>query len=207
MALGCNIFNMAAISCLVAYPLIYKPIAGNLIKSGRIIAASVISCILALEVSALAVTFETTFSGITALPFSTFLKFMLPIHLAIGTIEGVVTASLLLFLAKYRPSVLLPQSPEEEKKEVSTRKILAIFGGLALILGAGFTILASSFPDGLEWSVDKVAGLQQFEDSSEPLTAFMPDYDSNFAGIIGSLMVMMLLWALSSLIFSKLRKS
>ena len=47
MALGCNILNMAATSCLLAYPLIYRPIAGRGAKPWRIVAASVTASVIA----------------------------------------------------------------------------------------------------------------------------------------------------------------
>ena len=99
LALGCNILNMAATSCLIAYPLIFRPIAGNDSKPVRLISASVVSSVLALEIGAAGVTFETELSGITSLPTSVFLSFMLPIHLAIGAVEGIATGGVLCFLA------------------------------------------------------------------------------------------------------------
>lgn len=207
LALGCNIINMAASSCLIAFPLIYKPISGNNLKSFRIIIASLISSLLALEIGALAVTLETELSGITALPFSLFSKFMLTIHIPIGLIEGIVTASLILFIKKYRFTILMEQyqteKPEGTKKKLNP--VLITFLVLTLFMAGGFSILTSQNPDGLEWSVDKVAGMENFA-SDLPPTAWIPEYDSSFAGIIGALIVMILIWSISSLIFSRLRK-
>ncbi|MCH5225250.1 MAG: energy-coupling factor ABC transporter permease [Muribaculaceae bacterium] len=207
MALGCNIINMAAFTCLLGYPLIYKPIAGGSLKPVKITLASVVASIVALELGAFAVTLETELSGITSLPFLTFLSFMMPIHLAIGLVEGMVTAALLIFLAQYRPSALYePSKNQATVKKGKLRPIFIGFAVLTLFTAGGLALFASKNPDGLEWSIAKVAGDVEFG-SEVPSTAIMPDYNSDFAGIVGALIVMVLLWAISSLIFSRFKKS
>lgn len=208
LALGCNILNMGVTSCLIAYPLIYRPIAGHSVKTWRIILASMASSIIALEIGAAGVTLETELSGITALPTSTFLAFMLPIHLAIGAIEGAATAAVLCFLAKYRPETLYGEnttpSGTADGSKGSGRKVLIGFAIATLIFAGAFTWLASSNPDGLEWSIEKVSGISDMP-SATPATAFMPDYDSRFAGIVGALIVMVMLWAVTTIIFHRIR--
>ncbi len=49
LALGCNIFNMGFFSCLVAYPFIYRPLAGTKTGTGRITLASVIAAVIGLQ--------------------------------------------------------------------------------------------------------------------------------------------------------------
>ncbi len=209
LALGCNILNMAATSCLLGYMLVYRPLTGSELKPWRLMAASIAASVVALEIGALGVTAETELSGITALPAGVFLSFMLPIHLVIGAIEGIATGAVICFLAKYRPSTLCTNNEAKptgsgSKKRLTT--VLAIFLGSALVLGAGFTWLASGDPDGLEWSVEKTAAGLDLSSVQLP-TAMMPDYDSTFAGIIGAIIVMMILWAISSLLFRSLRKA
>lgn len=203
LAMGCNILNMAATSCLIAYPLIYRPITKNSNNRGRITIASILSSIVALEIGAFGVTLETEVSGITALPFSTFIKFMLPIHLVIGLVEGIVTAALLVFVSKYRPELL--QTRQQKVKSGKLKPFLLGIVAVTFLLGGSFTLLASQYPDGLEWSIDKVAGIENFTTETPP-TALIPEYDSSFAGIIGALIVMAIIWGLSSLVFSKMRK-
>ena len=214
LALGCNVINMAATSCLIAYPLVYRPIAGTTFKPWRISLAAVAASIIALEIGACGVTLETELSGITALPTSTFLAFMLPIHLAIGAIEGAATAAVLCFLAKYRPETLYgeysaagPSGAERNAAESRRlRPVLIGFGIATLVFAGAFTWLASSNPDGLEWSIEKVSGISDMP-SATPSTAFMPDYDSRFAGIVGALIVMVMLWALTTIIFHRIRSA
>ena len=45
LALGCNIWNLGIYPCFLAYPLIYKPIAGDGRSSRRILIASMVSAI------------------------------------------------------------------------------------------------------------------------------------------------------------------
>ena len=106
LALGCNIFNMGFFPCFVAFPFIYKKIAANSLGHKRIIAAAMVASIIGFQLGAAGVVMETVFSGISELPFRTFVLLMLPLHLAIGLVEGFITASLVGFVRKTRPEVL-----------------------------------------------------------------------------------------------------
>ena len=68
LALGCNIWNLGFYACFIAYPLIYKPIAGKDMTRKRIMAASLISGIVALQLGAFSVVAETFLSGRSELP-------------------------------------------------------------------------------------------------------------------------------------------
>ena len=207
MALGCNLINMGAMSCLVAYPLIYKPIAGGSTSRWKIMAASVAACVVGLEAGALLVTGETELSGITALPASQFLMFMLPIHLAIGVCEGLATGAVLCFVAGYKPDMLYSRAKSDEpvRRSLSrrTKTVLIAFAAVALVLAVSFTWIASSDPDGLEWSISRITGATELAEAVTPATAVMPDYDSTFAGVLGGLIVVALLWGFCSIIFRK----
>lgn len=106
MALGANILNMAVLSCLAAYPLLFRPLIKRGASPGRIIAASLLASVVGLELGALAVTIETEASGITALPMGRFLLFMLPIHLFIGIGEGLATAAVICGVQRYKLSLI-----------------------------------------------------------------------------------------------------
>lgn len=209
MALGCNLVNMAAMSCLVAYPLVYRPIAGTSLNKGRITAASVIACVAGLEAGALLVTAETELSGITALSTGGFLTLMTSIHLAIGLAEGVATALVISFVASYKPDLLysrqplVPDSARSGKLPKRTKTVLWWFAGVALVFAIGFTWIASADPDGLEWSIAGITGNTELGSASVPPTAFLPDYDSTFSGIIGGVIVMVMLWCISALLFRR----
>lgn len=195
MALGANILNMAVLSCLVAYPLIFRPILRRGASPGRILAASLLASVVGLELGALAVTLETEASGITALPTGRFLLFMLPIHLFIGIGEGLATAAVLYVVQRYKPELL---AGERERREGGKRKwgrAMAAIALAALLIGGSFSWIASSDPDGLEWSIERVAGPGELEAAADGLhrtaasiqqtTALIPDYDTSLAGVIG----------------------
>ena len=116
LALGCNIWNMAFYGCFLGSLLIWKPMMRKGMTKAKIIAASILGCMITLQFGAFSVTLETMASGITALPFGTFVATMQPIHLAIGFVEGLITAAVLVFVHEARPE-LLYGSTEAEKKE------------------------------------------------------------------------------------------
>jgi cobalt/nickel transport system permease protein len=163
MALGANIWNMAFYGCFVGYFLIWKPIMhskwfgeGKTAIRKRIIAASIIGCIVTLQLGALSVVIETSLSGITELPFGAFLGLMQPIHLAIGLIEGLITSAVLVFVFESRPELLREINEEglgtlEPKR--SLRATVGILAIVALVVGGGLSLFASGNPDGLEWAL------------------------------------------------------
>lgn len=71
MALGANIWNMAFYGCFVG-GLIWRAFTRKGLNRAKIIAASLIGCILSLQLGAFSVSVETLASGITALPFGAF---------------------------------------------------------------------------------------------------------------------------------------
>ena len=205
MALGCNIINMAAMSCLVAYPLIYRPMMKYPASTARIIAVSVVASVFGLELGAVGVSAETVCSGVTALPFSRFLSIMCLIHLAIGAVEGVATGALLAFVQKNSPQMLsyanaLSHSESSAKKKKTT---LVAFGIIAAVFAIVFVWIASENPDGLEWSIQKITGSTELAPALVPPTAILPDYESYFSGIVGALIVMAMIWGIASLAFRK----
>lgn len=195
LALGCNILNMAALSCLVAYPLVFRPLMRRGASTARIFTASILASVAALEMGAAAVTAETELSGITALPAGRFLLFMMPIHLVIGLCEGAATAAVLCVVRRYRPEQTADADGRTAPSGRSAAKI-AVTAALAALLLGGISRIASSDPDGLEWSVERTAGTPEPEGADGRLhraaaavverTAVMPDYNASAAGVIGS---------------------
>ena len=228
MALGANIWNMAFYGCFVGYFLIWRPI----IRSSwfknmetkaalrlKIIIASVIGCIVTLQLGAFSVVLETSLSGITELPFGAFCALMQPIHLAIGLVEGLITSAVLIFVFESRPELL--QDVDSAEKGIPNKRSLKttviILAAVAVVVGGGLSLLASSNPDGLEWALfgnaeegysenmgldeenfgkestvaDKAASVQE-------KTSFLPDYafpesesavGTTVSGIVGGIMV------------------
>jgi len=186
LALGCNIFNLGFFPAFIAYPFIYKKIAGAQLGRLRLAGAAIIAAVAGLQLGAFGVVAETVLSGISSLPFSTFLLLMQPIHLAIGVVEGLVTAAVLSFVYKARPEMLLenPLSPQRGLRPVGV-VLLGFF--VATLLTAGIlSWYASAHPDGLEWAIAKVTGREEIAEPETGIfpalaalqqkTAFFPDY-------------------------------
>ena len=206
LALGANIFNMGLIPCLIMYPLIFRPLMKKGISKAKLAGASILCCVLGLQLGAFGVVLETLASGITELPFGTFVAMMQPIHLAIGFVEGLITAAVVVFVWQVRPE-LVESSVQKEKvsEKISLGKVTVIFAVLSAVVAGGLSLLASAFPDGLEWSMEKVAGTAELEASGgvygfvekiQNTLSFMPDYDfaagtgsgTSVAGIVGALL-------------------
>ena len=163
LALGANIFNLAFFPAFIAYPLIYKPMVGGGAKPSawRITAGSIIAAVVGLQLGAFAVVLETTFSGVSALPFTTFITLMLPIHLAIGLVEGLVTAAVVLFVRQAQPELLTRTAERRPLSGVSVKPVLIGLAVAAVLAGAVVSSFASSNADGLEWSIAKVTGTEE----------------------------------------------
>ena len=186
LALGCNIFNLGFFPCFIAYPLIYKKLAGDNVTKRSLIIGANIAAIAGLQLGAFGVVVETFMSGITELPFNTFLLLMQPIHLAIGIVEGLVTTAVVLFILKERPEIIQRVSAGKAFGNISMKPVLVSLLLVALLTAGMLSWFASSDPDGLEWSIAKTTGeeeLQQPEGIHSVLAdlqkkiAILPDYN------------------------------
>lgn len=211
MALGCNILNMGVVSTLIAYPLVFKPIMGHGTSTWRMIVASIAASVVGLELGAVLVTLETELSGVTALPTGDFLALMTSIHLFIGIGEGLATAAVLYFVLRYKPSLLKCRAEAGAGHRGHYGKAAIVFISIALLLGVAFTWIASSNPDGLEWSIENLTGSGELTGGVgskvadtlagvQSTTSLLPDYDSTWSGIIGCLVVVAIVWVVASLL-------
>lgn len=211
MALGCNILNMGVCTTLIGYLFLYRPIAGKSLSLGRIMTASIIACVVGLELGAIFVTAETELSGVTALPWKQFFTLMTSIHLAIGAGEGIATGLLLYYVAKMRPELLLHAETGQavNRPSKSLKPILYTLGALAVVFACSFMWIASSNPDGLEWSISKITGTTELIGQSaiqtreafahaQNMTSVLPDYENTWSGIIGCTLVVIITWCLLS---------
>lgn len=186
LALGCNIFNLGFFPCFIVYPLIYKKIVGDQPTPRAILAGSMVAGILSLQMGAFCVVLETLFSGISELPFGTFVLLMQPIHLAIGIVEGFVTAAVVTFVWKARPEVLDTAVAPGPLGWAGMKNVLVGLLVVAAVTGAVFSWFASANPDGLEWSMARTSGKEELAPpehgvhsllaSLQEKTAFLPDY-------------------------------
>ncbi len=210
LALGCNIWNMAFYGCFIGALLIWRPIMKKGASRLKIAIASILGCVLTLQLGAFSVTLETFFSGITELPFSVFMATMQPIHLAIGFVEGLITAAVLIFVNEARPELLWGVGRNEnvvKEGKLSFKGTVIAIAVAAAICGGAISLFASAFPDGLEWSMEQVAGTTELEAEGgvydtaagiQETTSLLPDYafkdsesavGTSFSGIVGALVV------------------
>lgn len=209
LALGCNVWNMAFYGCFLGSLLVWKPFMKNGAGKTKIIAASIIGCVLTLQLGAFSVVLETTASGISELPFSVFIATMQPIHLAIGTVEGLITAAVLVFVYETRPELLWGVN-ENKKAKLSFKKTILILAVAAAFIAGLLSLVASEYPDGLEWSIERLTGSTELEATggiydtlanAQEAIAILPDYafknsdsslGTSFSGIVGALVVVIL---------------
>lgn len=194
LSLGANVFNLGFFPAFIAFPLIYRKIAGGSASRGRVLTASLVAGVVGLQLGALGVVLETVLSGVSALPFSTFALLMQPIHLAIGIVEGLVTAAVVLFVRQARPELLGAST----RAQAAQRGLKPVIVGLlvAALLGGGLlSWFASTNSDGLEWAVARATGGQKLS-AQDPVhralaafqkrTALLPGYSFRSSGDAGS---------------------
>lgn len=210
LALGANVWNMAFYGCFLGYFLLWKPMTQKNATRGRIIAASVLGSMISLQFGAFSVTIETLLSGITDLPFSVFVATMQPIHLAIGLVEGLITAAVLVFVYESRPEMLY-QIKTEQKDKMSFKKTLVVLSVAVVVIAGGVSLFASSHPDGLEWSIERITGSTEIDAADQSIydtsssvqesTAILPDYafkgsdsvlGTSVSGVVGAAVVLVL---------------
>ena len=145
---------------------------------------------------------------------------MQPIHLAIGLIEGLVTSAVLLFIYEMRPELLMDlEASQSDRSRCSLKTTVLILAIVAAVVGGGVSLLASSNPDGLEWSIEKLTGSTEIEGAAGSLhqaagalqeaTSILPDYafkgsesvmGTAVSGMIGAVVVVAVCVGVCSLI-------
>lgn len=219
MALGANVWNMAFYGCFLG-AFIWKMSGKNGLTKRKIMLTSIIGSVITLQLGAFSVSVETFLSGISQLPFSIFITTMLPIHLAIGIVEGLITSCVLVFVYETRPTLLWCANKKmDEIEKLSLKAIIKIMLIVSLVIAGFVSLFASSFPDGLEWSIQKLTGSTEIEGTStlltsisesiQKLTSILPDYnfsgsESNFgtsvSGLVGAIIVLAFVVLVSTLI-------
>ena len=165
LALGCNIFNLGVFPAFIAYPLIYRKLVGKHPRQPRMVFAAIIAAVVALQCGSFGVVLQTVTSGVSSLPFATFALLMQPIHLAIGVIEGIVTALVVSFVYRARPEILRSVIEEMPTGELPLRSLLTAFVLSTLLIGGCFSWFASEYPDGLEWSIARITGTDELPET------------------------------------------
>ena len=180
--------------------------------------------IIAAQAGSLLVVLEAAISKVLLVPVGTFLATMAGVHLLVGVMEGFITAAILSYLTAVRPDLIEGITGHG----ILSRKaaIISIIV-ITIVTAAGVSILASSKPDGLEWSYLERPDQPNFKplaanedsriaaaDKFHGKIALMPDYSSrgvseerpvsggwtSLAGILGSGICMGIIWLLARLL-------
>ena len=149
LALGCNIINIALVPSYLGY-FLYRTITNGRFSSLKVYIGAMLACVIAMETGAILVAIQAAMSGVLAVPLSTFLITMIGVHFLVGFVEGLVTVTVLAYLQQLRPDIVADSLPGTVR--LSKNAVLATLGILAVLIGAGLSLLASDLPDGLEWS-------------------------------------------------------
>ena len=193
LALGCNIFNMGVLSCFVAYPLLYKPLA----KRSKPVAGAILASVGALQLGSIAVVLEGALSGSIAMSSVwNFTGLMQMIHLPIGLVEGIVTAAVVV-AAKF----------------ASSKKLSYFLSITAVILAGVISPYASQKPDGLEWSLLNISDavvmqtqglLYEISQTVQAKSAIFTGMPYTFGAIAGLFAVAAIMFATGMLLSRKM---
>lgn len=223
LAYGCNVFNLGFYTCFIAYPFIFKPLTQRGYTPKRLFSATLAAAVVGLQLGSFSVVLETLLSGKTELPFTNFLLLMQPVHLAIGLVEGLVTAAVVTFIWRAKPELLNPSADVNASGSMSLKGLLLILGTAAVLIGGGLSLWASENPDGLEWAMIQTAGTSELEANNpvhealaktQAKTAVLPDYGfksggsdaaTSISGLVGGGLTLALALGLGWLI--RLRKA
>lgn len=183
LALGANIFNMAAIGVTTGW-LLTRPLQRLLGGSPRRLPlVAGVAAGVSVVAAAIACAVELGLSG-TA-PLGSALAAMAGIHVLIGVGEGLITGGVVAYVLKVRPDLLPGQQPALNRWQGPVIGVLIVAGGLSL--------LASSWPDGLEKVAEDLGfdRLAQAGGWSTPLADYgiegWGQVGTTLAGIIGSI--------------------
>jgi cobalt/nickel transport system permease protein len=217
LALGCNIINMGLVPCYVGY-FLYRAVTVGKSGSMRTYVGAMLACVVALEAGAILVPVEAVLSGVLAVPFSTFLVTMVGVHFLVGLVEGLITVAVLAYLQQVRPDLVLEALPGRIR--LSRRTVLVTLLVFAMVAAAGLSLLASSMPDGLEWSYAErpdqpgfkpiitnenttIAAVDKMQGKYTPLPGYSIRGSSSagwtsFAGGGGSALTMAVIWVVAT---------
>lgn len=217
LAMGCNLINLALLPTLLGYAL-YQPLVTRFPSRWGSWVATLLACWVTVMVSATLVVLQAGISGVLTVPLRLFLGTMLGVHLLIGLVEGLLTLSIVAYLQQIKPELLVSRP---QTSVTITRGLLGGFAVLTVLIAGVLSLWASERPDGLEWSyadrpdqpgftamvhneTKAVTAVDALQDRLTPLPEYSkrpsPDLAeagagwTSFAGLVGSLVTMIVIW-------------
>lgn len=223
LALGCNIINMALVPSYLGY-FLYRAVTAGSLSSLKTYIGAMLACVTAIEAGAILVPIQAALSGVLAVPFSTFLITMLGVHFLVGFVEGLITVAVLGYLQQVKPDIVANRLPGKVRLSGKAVLVsLAVFtfiigAGLSLLASDKPDGLEWSYaerPDQPDFEAfvfnddSTIAAVDDFHSKYSPL----PDYSirpseeetagdeaashagwTSFAGVLGSLITMAVIW-------------
>jgi cobalt/nickel transport system permease protein len=186
--LGPNIFNMGIIGTMVAY-FVYRAVIGRSAnRPARVAGAAFFAAWLAVALASVFVSIELAVSG--TVPLNRVLPPMLFVHMAIGVGEGLITASVVVFVMRTRPDLLY--DARESLQPVGRPALLVGLGG-ALLCAMVLSLLPALWdhPDGLEF-VGQHCGFLADDGTrvtSDAAAGLPPDSDANTFAVFPNYLV------------------
>ena len=181
LALGCNIINIGLVPSYLGY-FLYRTITNGRFSSLKVYIGAMLASVITMEAGAILVAIQAAMSGVLAVPFSTFLITMTGVHFLVGFVEGLVTVTVLAYLQQLRPDIVADSLPGTVR--LSKNAVLATLGILAVLIGAGLSLLASDLPDGLEWSYAErpdEPGFETVVSNPDPRITAVDDFQSKYS--------------------------
>lgn len=205
LALGANILNLAIVDAVAGYGIYYlaRRWVGGL--RGQVFAAA-FAAWCATVLASICCAGEIAAAGYA--PWSKVLPWMAGVHMLIGLCEGLITALVLVAIARTRPELL-----EDHAARPPHQPSLLAYGLLiALALAVFVSPAASSWPDGLE-KVAAIVGLEHRIETPGVLVSPLADYQmpgisseslgTALAGAVGTIVVFVLAYLLSRILVPK----
>jgi len=204
LALGTNLVNMALVGPYAGYG-IFRAIVPKDSTPGRarLYGASFVAALGSILAGAILVPIQVALSGVSQVPFFTFLGTMAGVHVLVGAAEGAITFAVLVALAKMRAG-LVPGLKAEGGFPLKTVALSVLAAGI--LIGAFVSLAASGSPDGLEWTLESKKVIAEdthnsaaaAADSAGEKIALLPDYNrpnerwywTTVSGILGALLVL-----------------
>jgi cobalt/nickel transport system permease protein len=202
-ALGANIFNMALVGSVAGYA-VYRLVSRVVPGTRGVVMAAAFAAWCSTVLASIICAGELALSGTVA--WRVAFPAMANGHMLIGLGEGVITALVLVAIARARPELLKQDTPPSYAPVV-------VFGLLiALGLASFVAPFACSWPDGLE-KVAQALGFEHRATETPVLPAPIPDYAlpgiqsagwaTAMAGAIGTVVVFALAWLLARTLVPK----
>ena len=186
LALGCNIFNLGVVPCLLGWA-VYRFLLGPAARAAawRQYLAAWIACVVGVTAGAAMVPIEAAVSGVLQVPLSQFLAVMIGVHLIIALCEGAVTFAVIAYLRRVRPELmgLEPICARAEASRPGYGVVCVSLLVTALLLAGVVSWFASTWPDGLEWSCQerRYGEAEKIVRNDSPLVAAVDRWQSRWS--------------------------